>query len=94
MADPASAAKVSDSKPHKAITPLKMTCRDFVELDEVTQPQVVYWSEGYTKKGKPQSATIDMDMTNQLMPVLVQDCTKEPQASFWSKVKMEFKKVF
>ncbi len=87
-------APASTTKSHKAVTPLKMSCQEFVELDEVSQPQVVYWSEGFTKKGKPSNATIDMDTTNQLLPVLVEDCTKEPKSSFWSKVKMEFKKVF
>ena len=89
------AAKPAVSKPAtKGANPPKMTCRDFLEFDEVTRPQIVYWSEGYTKKGKPEDAVIDIENTNRLVPVLVADCTKEPTASFWSKVKLEFKKVF
>lgn len=96
MADtPMTAAKPAASKPAaKAANPSKMTCREFLEFDEVTRPQIVYWSEGYTKKGKPEDAVIDIDTTNRLVPVVVADCTNEPTASFWSKVKMEFKKVF
>ena len=27
-----------------------MTCREFLEYDEVTRPQIVFWSEGFSKK--------------------------------------------
>jgi hypothetical protein len=34
------------------------------------------------------------EKTNRLVPVLIEDCKKEPQTPFWTKVKMEIKKVF
>jgi acid stress chaperone HdeA len=45
-------------------------------------------------KGKPEDAVIDVDRTNRLVPVLVEDCTKEPSASYRIKMKQEFKKIF
>jgi len=78
----------------KSIKPTTLTCEEFLSYDEVTRPQIVYWSEGMNRKGKPEDAVIDVERTNRLVPVLVEDCTKEPSASYWAKMKQEFKKIF
>jgi len=70
----------------------KMMCEEFLSLDEVTRPKVVYWAEGYTKKGKPQDAVFDVEATERLVPTLVEVCQKEPKSSFMSKVKNESSK--
>ena len=70
-----------------ASTPTKMTCADFVALDDVVKPKVVYWSEGFSKNGKPADADIDVDETDKLVPVLISECTATPKMSFWQKVK-------
>jgi acid stress chaperone HdeA len=36
----------------------------------------------------------DVETTNRLVPVLIEDCKQEPKASFWTKMKVELKKVF
>jgi hypothetical protein len=82
------------AKPAKAIKPMELTCEEFLSYDEVTRPQIVYWSEGMNGKGKPETAEIDVDRVNSLVPVLVEDCRKEPQTSYWTKLKQEFKKHF
>ena len=76
--------------PAKVVKPMEMTCEDFLSFDEVTRPQIVYWSEGFTHKDRIKNIAFDMDRTNSLVPVLVQECTKEPHASYWSKMKREF----
>jgi len=78
----------------KTIKPMELTCEEFLSFDEVTRPQIVYWSEGLNGKGKPETAVIDVDQTNSLVPVLVEDCRKEPHTSYWTKLKQEFKKHF
>ena len=82
------------AKPTKAIKPMQLTCEEFLSYDEVTRPQIVYWSEGMNRKGKPETAAIDVDRTNSLVPVLVEECRKEPQTSYWAKLKQEFNKHF
>jgi hypothetical protein len=67
--------------------PAKMTCEEFVILDDTVKPNVVYWAEGFNQKGKPVDAVVDIDATNKLVPVLVDECQKTPKASFWQKVK-------
>ena len=71
-----------------------MTCEEFLAFDEVTRPKLVYWAEGMNKKGKVEDATFDIETTDTLVPVLIEDCRAAPKDSFWKKVKAEFKKVF
>ena len=70
--------------------PAKMTCEEFVALDEVVQPKVVYWAEGFHKKGKPEDLVIDVDETDSLVPVLITECQETPKLSFWEKIKSHF----
>lgn len=83
-----------DKATTKAIKPQKLRCDEFLALDEVTRPAVVYWAEGVNSKGKHEDAVFDIEMTNRLVPVVIQDCKQEPKASFWTKFKVELKKVF
>ncbi|MHB1620588.1 MAG: HdeA/HdeB family chaperone [Sulfuricella sp.] len=70
--------------------PAKMTCEEFVSLDDAVKPKVVYWTEGFNHKGKPVDAVVDIDATDKLVPVLVTECQKTPKASFWQKIKKHF----
>ena len=63
-----------------------MTCREFLSLDEVQRPKVVYWAQGLNHKGKPADAAIDIVSTDQLVPLVVEQCTSAPTASFWDKL--------
>jgi acid stress chaperone HdeA len=92
-------AKAADStatnpKPVKTLKPIELTCEEFLSYDEVTRPQIVYWSAGLNGKGKPDDAVIDIDRINSLVPVIVEDCTKEPKSSYWQKIKRDIKKTF
>lgn len=78
----------------KGTNPVKMTCEDFLTLEDVAKPKVVYWAEGYDRKGKAEDATVDVETTDSLVPLIIEVCQKEPKASFWRKMKAEFKKVF
>ena len=78
----------------KPTNPAKMTCEEFLALEEVVKPKVVYWAEGFDRKGKGEDATFDVEATDRLVPVIIQVCEQEPKASFWKKMKAEFKKVF
>jgi len=71
----------------------KMTCEDFLALDEVVQPKAVYWAVAYGQGGKPEAAVLDVDATERLVPVIIEECKKAPKESFWQKVKAEVKKL-
>lgn len=80
-----SAASTSDAAAKR--NPAKMTCKDFVALDDVQKPKVVYWVEGYSKKGKPVDSVVDFDETDKLIPILVTECKETPKLTLWQKFK-------
>jgi hypothetical protein len=86
-------ALAADASSTKAVKPASLTCEDFLAFDEVTRPEIVYWSEGLTRKGKPEDAVFDVERTNRMVPILVEDCSKEPKASYYKKVKDAVKKT-
>jgi hypothetical protein len=85
---PAATHKAAAKKPLA-----KMTCEDFVELDESFQPKAVYWAVAYGKGGKPEADEVAVEGVETVVPVVVQECKKAPKESFWAKVKAEWKKV-
>jgi len=68
--------------PHRS----DMSCEEFLTLDNVTRPKVVYCAEGVKTKGKPNDAVIDITSIDQLVPIVVEQCRAEPHASLWDKL--------
>lgn len=71
----------------------KMTCEDFLAVEDTVKPKVVYWAVGYANGGKPEAAVLDVEGTEKITPILIEDCKKTPKESFWKKVKAEVKKI-
>jgi hypothetical protein len=71
-------------------TPAKMTCGEFLALDDVVRPKVVFWAEGFNNRGKPVDAIVDVEATDRLVPVLVEACKENPKLSFWQKTRKFF----
>jgi len=72
-----------------------VTCEEFNALDESFKPNVVAWAAGYQQgQKKPEAVAIDVQGVARITPVVVDECTKAPSASFWSKVEGELKKNF
>jgi hypothetical protein len=74
------------------LKPAKMTCEDYVVLDDVIKPKVMYWTEGFNKNGQLVDDVFDVDETDKLIPVLVAECQKNPKVPLREKVK-ELKSV-
>jgi hypothetical protein len=70
-----------------------MTCEDFIALDEVSRPKVTYWADGFNRYGQVDDETIDFGRDDRMIPILVEECTKNPKHSFVSKVKAHSKKT-
>ena len=71
----------------------KMTCEDFIALDDSFKPKMVYWAVAYGQGGKPESAGINIEGTEKIVAALGEACKKAPKESFWEKVKAEVKKL-
>ncbi|MEO6950829.1 MAG: HdeA/HdeB family chaperone [Polyangia bacterium] len=93
MADKTAKPAKTDAKSTKGMTASKMTCQDFVTLEEVQKPKVVYWAEGLNKKGKVDDAVFDVESTDRLVPVLVESCKLTPTEPFVKKAKTESAKM-
>lgn len=75
----------------KGVHPAKMTCQEFMELDDVAKPKVVYWAEGFNGKGKPDDAVVDVESTDRLVPMVMEVCKSAPNESFLKKTKEQSK---
>lgn len=69
------------------------TCQQFLAMDDQFKPKAVYWATAYSKGGKPEASTLDIDGTETVTPAIIDTCTKNPGASFWQTLKGEWKKV-
>ena len=71
----------------------KMTCEEFVGLEDSFKPNAVSWAIAYGANGKPESAGVSVEGIQQIVPVVIEACQKTPKESFWQKVKGEFTKL-
>ena len=71
----------------------KMTCEEFVGLEDNFKPNAVSWAIAYGANGKPESAGVSVEGIQRIVPVIIEACQKTPKASFWQKVKGEFTKL-
>lgn len=85
----AASAVAADNKKPVA----KWTCEDFIGVDDQFKPKVVYWATAYAKGGKPEASVVDIEGTEKVTPVVIDECQKAPQASFWQKLKGAWAKV-
>ncbi len=86
------AADKSDKKIQLSLS--KMTCKEFVMLDETIRPKVVYYGVAYARGGKPEDAMIDIEGTEKIEPIIFDECQKEPEASYWQKLVANVKRFF
>jgi hypothetical protein len=73
--------------------PVTMSCKEFLSLDEITRPRVIYWAEGVNRTGRPEDAVIDIGSINRLVPIVTEQCREQPTASFWDKLKTSWDKL-
>jgi acid stress chaperone HdeA len=71
----------------------RMTCEDFVALEDSFKPVAVSWAIVYGEDGKPESAGVSVEGIERMVPVIVEACQTTPKQSFWQKVKAEFTKL-
>ena len=71
----------------------KMTCEDFVGLEDSFKPDAINWAVAYGEDGKPESAGVNVEGIQQIVPVVIEACRKTPKESFWQNVKAEFSKL-
>ena len=68
------------------------TCAEFLSIDEAFRPKVVYAATAYSKAHKPESV-IDINGTETVTPVIIDNCKKTPQSRFVRELKAAWNKV-
>ncbi|MBL8540537.1 MAG: HNS-dependent expression A [Betaproteobacteria bacterium] len=68
----------------------KWTCEEFLAFDNQYKPKVIYWASAHAKGGR---SILDIDGTEKVTPMIIDDCRKAPQASFWQKLQGAWNKV-
>ncbi len=72
----------------------KWTCEEFVAIDEQFKPKAVYWASAHAKGGKKhKSNVLNIEGTEKVIPIVIDQCTQEPKATFWSKQKGAWQQV-
>jgi len=88
----ADASKAETPKADGMKKPLgKVTCEDFIAIDDVIKPQYIIAAAAHTKGGKAKNVVIGVVDTETLVPVLIEECQKAPKESFWAKLKNKLK---
>lgn len=87
------AAETKTPAPEMKKPVTQWTCKEFIALADQYKPNVVYWASAYAKGGKPEASELDIEGTETVTPIVIQDCEKQPKASFWQKLKGAWAKV-
>jgi acid stress chaperone HdeA len=68
------------------------TCEEFLAVEGDFQPKVIYWATAKAKSGKPDSI-VDIEGTEKIIPMVIDDCKKTPASSFMGKLKDAWRAV-
>ena len=69
------------------------TCADFLGVEDTFKPKLIYWASAHAKADKPEVATINIEGTEKVIPIVIEDCKKAPQDAFWLKLEAGWKRV-
>lgn len=78
--------------PQKPIT--KWTCEEFAAIGEEFKPKAIYWASAHARGGKKhKSNVLNIEGTEKVIPIVIDECTRQPKARFWDKLNNAWRKV-
>lgn len=77
----------------KTVDARKITCEEYVGLDETVKPQLLMFIEGVNKAGKKEAAVVELDQLSRPLDFVAIECQKTPKATVWQKVENYMKNV-
>lgn len=78
--------------PAKAVSPGKMTCAEFVALEDVYKPAIVYWATGVDKLGVRETEQLTVDTAHPVAAEVAEACKATPHVKIADKVSQLAKK--
>jgi acid stress chaperone HdeA len=82
-------AQTTNDPPKKPLA--QTSCKDYLAMDEVIKPKFIYYTAGYSMRGKPVGANFDVVYVDKMMPVIDEYCRVHLTASAYQKVMDESK---
>lgn len=71
----------------------KVTCREFLALQDRFQPQVISYAVGYDKARKPEDAVLDVAGISRIVPVVQKSCRTSPQQTLIQRIRTDLRKM-
>lgn len=71
----------------------KVTCREFLALQDRFRPEAVSYAIGYDKAHKPDDAVLDIMGIARLTPVIEKKCQTRPQESLMQRIRAELRRL-
>jgi len=71
----------------------KITCRDFIALDDVFKPQAVSLALGYDRAKHPDAEVVDVTGVDKVVPVLITSCRARPSETLLQRVRSRLHKL-
>lgn len=78
---------------HKGKQIDKVTCREFLALQDRFQPQAISYAIGYDKARKPEDAVLDVSGIARLVPVVQKTCRTTPQLSLLQRIRNDLRRL-
>jgi acid stress chaperone HdeA len=79
-------AQSAEAQTPMKVRPAKMTCEDFIAVDDNYKPALVYWAEGTDHAGIKETDELTVDTANPVA-IVIEECKKTPKMTFLGKVK-------
>jgi len=71
----------------------KITCRDFIALEDTFKPQAVSLVLGYDRAKRPDAEVVDVTGINRVVPVLVSSCRARPSETLLQRIRARLSKL-
>lgn len=86
-------AVATPSKTTPPRSPETITCREFVDLDNVFKPQAVSYVIGYDRAKRAHVESITVEGIDRIVPVMVDSCRARPAGTLLDRVKAYWRKL-
>jgi len=74
----------------KKIDPTRLTCDEFVSLDESVRPRAVAWLAGYDRANRVTDEAVGEIDVDRQTDVVVVACQESPKVTLWDKIRAHF----
>ena len=92
LAPLAAAPKVTPkaaTKPAPKKAAEKITCREFIALDDEFKPHVVSYALGYDKAKREDAEVIDVTGVNKVVPIIITSCKAKPNDTLLQRIRAD-----